>query len=348
MNDIDRLVQELYAADAPSPPAFDTLWAPLEHRISLPAGSRRIRRRRLQRRFALVFGVALAGATLFALLPARRHSVAGSIPESASAAQVLRTLADRGSPLPDVPRGSFLYTSGTRIVLSTTQKLDGTRFSVFIRQHWELWVGRDGSVRDRVRVDPVPVSYPSPRDRRLAQGYKEPSGPPSDEITRSPKAFRDGFGIPPVALRRLPTNPRALARVLLAIARARYEEDSRNDPYHWAFNDPFQVASLILRTPIRPATRAAMLRALASFPRVRRLPDESLAGRLVVAVALRFKAYGSYLDHVLLLDPATGELVGARYVTPSGYERLPAGSVINRWTWRQAVVPTLRSRPAGR
>jgi hypothetical protein len=345
-NDIDRLVQELYTADSPAPPAFDTLWAPVERRIGGPAVSSPIRRRRLQRRFALVLGVALAGAIVFALLPARRHSVTGSIPESASAAQLLRTLADRGSPLPDVPRGSFLFTGGTRTVLSTTEKLDGTRFSVFIRQHWQLWVGRDGSVRDRMTVEPVPVGYPSARDRRLAHGYRESSGPPWGPITRSPQAFRNDFGLTLAALRHLPTNPGALARELLAISRARYEQAAVNDPYHSAFYDPFQVASSILKTPVRPATRAAMLRALASLPHVRRLPDESLAGRQVVVVALRFKAYGGHFDHVLLLDPATGELVGARYICLERDESLPAGSVINRWTWRQAVVPTLRSFPA--
>ncbi|MGD0167027.1 MAG: hypothetical protein ABSC51_07035 [Gaiellaceae bacterium] len=347
MNDIDRLVKELYSADSPLPPTSDTLWASVERRIDRASGSGRIPRRRPRRRLALVLGVALAGAILFALLPAGRHSVGGSIPESASAAQVLRTLANRGSPLPDVPRGSFLFTGGTRTVLSTTEKLDGTRFSVFIRQHWQLWVGRDGSVRDRMTVEPVPVGYPSARDRRLAHGYREPSPSPSAQITRSPEAFRNDFGLTLTALRGLPTNPGALARELLAISRARYEQAAANDPFHSAFYDPFAVASSILKTPVRPATRTAMLRALASLPRVRRLPDESQADRRVVAVALRFTAYGSRFDHVLLLDPTTGELVGARYVSLARDGRLSAGSVINRWTWRQAVVPTLHSRPAG-
>jgi hypothetical protein len=343
MNDIDRLVQELYTADSPPPPERETLWAPVERRIGRPAGSRPIRRRRLQRRFALVFGVVLLCALVFALLPERHDPVGGSIPENASAAQVLRTLADRGSPLPDVPRGSFLYSKGTRTVVSTVGIPGRKLFSVFIREHWEYWVGRDGSQRDRIKTDPVPVGYPNPRDRRRARGYREPfGGPASDQITHSLKDFRRYNGISLTALRRLPSNPSALARVLLAISRAQHDT--------LAPNDPFRSALAIFLAPIRPATRAAMLRALASLPKVRRLPDEYLAGKKVVVIARRFYGYGDKrqpFDHVFLLDPATGELVGARYVTLSGYGSLPAGSATCRWTWRQAIVPTLRSRPAG-
>ena len=111
-----------------------------------------------------------------------------------------------------------------------------------------------------------------------------------------------------------------------------------------------EAALSILMAPVRPATRAAMLRALATLPHVRRLPDESVAGRPAVAVACRFVVPGSRhdaYDHVLLLDPATGALLGSRYVSLSPPAAgLPARTAINRWTYRQAVVPTLHSRPA--
>ena len=178
MNEIDRLVRELYAEDAPSPPEPEALWASVERRIGAPADFSRIRRRPRQWRVALAVGLALAGATVLAFLPARLHSPGGAIPENASAAQVLRALADRGSSLPDVPRGSFLYTSGTRIVLFGGPNDDGTSFSAFIREHWQLWVGRDGSVRQRVRTDPAFVGFPTRRDRRLARRYTGPLGIP--------------------------------------------------------------------------------------------------------------------------------------------------------------------------
>jgi len=111
-----------------------------------------------------------------------------------------------------------------------------------------------------------------------------------------------------------------------------------------------EAALSILMAPVRPATRAAMLGALATLPHVRRLPDESVAGRPAVAVAYRFVVPGSRhdaYDHVLLLDPATGALLGARYVSLFPTAGLPAGTATSRWTYRQAVVPTLHSVPKG-
>ena len=344
MKEIDQLVQELYSTDAPPTPAPEALWVSVEHLIGAPAGSSRTRRRRYRTRFALALGLALTGTAVLALLPALRHSPGGPIPENASAAQVLRTLAERGSTLPDVPRGGFLYSSGTRIVLSGGSNDDGISFNAFIRQHWQLWVGRDGSVRDRVRTERAYVGYPTPRDRRLARRYTEPLDIPEDTTTHSQAAFREGFGLTPGAVRRLPTKASELARAVLANPNAHARRDSG-----WGLNDPFEAAILILKTPVRPATRAAMLGALATVPHVRRLPDESVAGRPAVAVAYRFVVPGSrhdVYDHVLLLDPATGALLGSRYVSLSPTAGLPAGTATSRWTYRQAVVPTLRSRPA--
>jgi hypothetical protein len=345
MNEIDQLVRELYSADAPPTPAPETLWVSVEHLIGASAGSSPIRRRRRRTRLALAFGLALAVAIFLAFLPARRHSPGGAIPENASAAQVLRTLADRGSSLPDVPRGSFLYSSGTRIVLSGGSNDDGINFNAFIREHWQLWVGRDGSVRDRQRTERAYVGYPTPRDRRLARRHTEPLDIPADTTTHSKTAFREEFGMTLGAMRRLPTDASALARAVL-------KNPYSNGQYGgWGFDDPFRAALSILMTPVRPATRAAMLRALATLPHVRRLPDESVAGRPAVAVACRFVVSGSRhdaYDHVLLLDPATGALLGSRYVSLYPTAGLPAGTATSRWTYRQAVVPTLHSRPENR
>lgn len=348
MNEIDQLVRELYSENAPPTPAPEVLWASLERRIGAPAGSSRVRRRRHRARFALAFGLALAGTAVLALLPALSHSPSGAIPENASAAQVLRTLADRGSSLPDVPPGSFLYSAGTRTVLSGGPNDDGIYFDAFIRQHWQLWVGRDGSVRQRVRTEPEYVGYPTLRDRRLARRSSGPESFPEDWTTHSQAEFRKDFGMTLRAVRRLPTEPRALARAVLANPYAHERSNSKTGL--GLVDDAFEGALTILRTPVRPATRAAMFGALATLPHVRRLPDESVAGRPAVAVAYRFVVPGSrhdVYDHVLLFDPATGALLGSRYVSLFPTAGLPAGTAINRWTYRQAVVSTLHSVPKG-
>ena len=78
-----------------------------------------------------------------------------------------------------------------------------------------------------------------------------------------------------------------------------------------------------------------------------------MAGAPVVAVAMRVRIHAFvgpgylYYDHVLLLDPSTGQLVGARFVHRLGNDRpSTARDATTRWTWRQAVVPTIRSRPS--
>ena len=348
MNEIDQLVRNLYQAGAPVAPSSEAIWSSVE-RLTGRSETRRAWRRPLPRRLAFVFALALAGALAFALLPAHRHSRGVGIPESASAAELLRALADHGSPLPDVPRGSFLYSGGTRIFLSSDPNDRGQYFSAFYRQHWELWVGRDGSVRARTVYEHKPFAYPTARDRRRAKHYTEHVyvWGPADETTHSLRAYRAMFGMTPGALRRLPTDPRTLAQRLLATAHSM--------PIETYSHDPLQVASKLLRAPIRPAVRVAMLRALATLPHVRRLPDETLAGEPVVAVAMRvwIHAYFGpgrlYYDHVLLLDPSTGQLVGARLVERPGAGRPSAArDATCRWTWRQAVVPTIRSRPSSR
>jgi hypothetical protein len=347
MNEIDQLVRDLYQAGAPVAPSSEAIWSSVE-RLTGRSETRRAWRRPLPRRLAFVFALALAGALAFALLPAHRHSRGVGIPESASAAELLRALADHGSPLPDVPRGSFLYSGGTRIFLGGYTNEKGESFRAFYRQRWELWVGRDGTIRDRDQFDPAtPVRYLSEHDRRVALrigGYREDTHV-LGTTTHSLKDYRAAFGMTPNALRRLPTDPRTLAQRLLATAHSM--------PIETYSHDPLQVASKLLRAPIRPAVRVAMLRALATLPHVRRLPDETLAGEPVVAVAMRvwIHAYFGpgriYYDHVLLLDPSTGQLVGARFVHRLGNDRpSTARDATVRWTWRQAVVPTIRSRPS--
>ncbi len=344
MNEIDQLILELYQAEAPVAPSSEAIWRSVE-RLTGRSETGKAWRRPLPRRLAIAFVLALAGALALALFPTHRHSPSGAIPESASAAELLRVLADRGSPLPDVPRGSFLYSGGTRIILGGGTNAKGQNFNAFYRQDWELWVGRDGSVRSRTVYERKPISFPTERDRRRAKHYTEHVWGPADETTHSLRAYRAIFGMTPGALRRLPADPRALTRRLLVAGRSNSDER--------VSHDPLQMASMLLRAPIRPAIRVAMLRALATLPHVRRLPDETLAGAPVVAVAMRVRIHAFvgpgylYYDHVLLLDPDTGQLIGARLVgRPRSGRPSAARDATCRWTWRQAVVPTIRSRPS--
>jgi hypothetical protein len=282
---------------------------------------------RLGRRVPLAIALAAALAGALALLPGSRHSHVGPLAtKNASAATVLRRAAARIAGLPDLEPGQFLYSSGTRTVISSAAPAQGKRYS-YVREHEELWVSLDGTVRDRWTSDG--------------------SQPATNETSNSPRAFEQSFGMTLGEMRALPSDPARLRVRLHEIDERWKAATPATDPTR---EDPFRVAISVLVGPSRPAVKAALLDALAELPGVRRLADERLHGERVFAIAARFRSNVSkrplIFDHVLLLDPATGELRGARYVSVGSFDNLPPGTTTSRWEWRQAIVARVGARPS--
>jgi hypothetical protein len=348
MNEIEA-IRDFYGecADAPS----ERIWCDFERRISTARSPhlRRYRRRRAAVGAALV--AALAGA--LALLPALRHAhVDPMAPKNASAATVLRDAAAKIAGLPDLEPGQFLYSSGTRTVISSVAPARGKPYSFWLREHERLWVSLDGTVRDQWTSDPKPVGYPTPGDRAAAAADRDPSDhstTPTSETSNSPRAFEQSFGMTLAEMRALPSDPARLVVRLQRIDERWKAATPATDPIR---DDPFRVAISVLIGPSRPAVKAALLDALARLPGVRRLPNQSLDGKRVFAIAARFNARLSKpqltFDHVLLLDPATGQLRGARYVSVGAFGDLPPGTTTSQWEWQQAIVTGLGELPGAR
>jgi hypothetical protein len=312
MNEIEA-IRDFYGACAEAP--SERIRREFERRAA-PARSRHLGRR-------VAVAVALAGVV--ALLPASRHSHVGQLaPKNASAATLLRRAAAMVAGLPDLKPGQFLYSSGIRTVISSVAPAQGRPYS-YRREHEELWIALDGTVRDKWTSDS--------------------SQPSTSETSNSPRAFEQSFGMTLAEMRALPSDPARLSVRLHEIDERWKAATAATDA---ARDDPFRVAISVLIGPSRPAVKAALLDALANLPGVRRLPDERLDGERVIAIAARFRPRVSKppptFDHVLLLDPATGQLRGARYVSVGSFGNLPPGTTTSRWEWRQAIVTRLGER----
>jgi hypothetical protein len=323
MNEIEA-IRDFYGefAEAPS----ERLWREFERRAST-ARSRPLRARRY-RRVAVVAALVAVLAAALALLPVWRHAHVGPLaPRNASAATVLRRAAAKIAGLPDLQPGQFLYSRGSRTVISSVAPEGGNPHPVWRHEHESLWVSLDGTVRDEWTGDHSP--------------------PSSNETSNSPRAFERDFGMTLAEMRALPTDPTRLSARLQKLDERRKASAPATDPTR---DDPFQVAISVLIGPSRPVVKAALLDALAQLPGVRRLPDETLDGERVFSIAARFRSTLSKppltFDHVLLLDSATGQLRGARYVSVGSFGNLPPGTTTSQWEWQQAIVTKLGERPS--
>jgi hypothetical protein len=333
-------VRALYSD--PGEPDTDELWLLTRAGLALPAEPRRKRRRASARLLIAAFAAALLGSAV-AFWPAQNTGRSRLLaPPSASAATLLRQVAERATGQPDLKPGEFLYSRGTRIAITSAEPASSPSYTYFQRVIEEIWVSLDGTVRDRWTFDPIPVSFPTLKDRRAAA--KDTTGDrelqPTDDTTTSPQAFRSQFGLTPGELRDLPTDPTALEAVINRIA------NERSTPTHHI--DPVTVALQLLILPAKPAVKAAVLNALAALPNLRRLPDEMVDGDPAAAIAVRTTDHTTTpprtYDHVLLIDPASGELLGARYVTLNEMDALSAGTPTSSWTWQQKIVDSIEER----
>jgi len=319
MNEIEA-IRSFYGEGAEAP--SDRIWRDFERRT---AG---VRPRRLRPRVAVAIALVAAVAGVLAFLPTSRHSHVGPLaPKNAAAATVLRRAATKIAGLPDLGPGQFLYSSGTRTVISSVTPPGGKPRSVWRHEHEALWVSLDGTFRD--------------------QWTSDRSTPPTTETSDSPRAFAQSFGMTLAEMRALPSDPATLTTRLHEIDERLKAATPATDPTR---DDPFRVAISVLIGPSRPAVKAALLDALAKLPGVRRLPDENIDGEWVFAIAARFRASLTKpplaFDHVLLLDPTTGQLRGARYVSVGSFGDLPPGTTTSQWEWQQAIVSKLGERPS--
>jgi hypothetical protein len=306
---------------------------------ALLAGFRRAERRRPFRGLA---ALALAATVVVTLAIVSTLGGGALAPQPASAATVLRAAAAAAAARPDrFPRaGQFLFVRvRTNALLSIHRgfgiplpiQRDNGPYELVATVSWESWSPtRTGEAQTRV----VAVTFPTAaaRTRWIALGRPDPLADLSPHPARlAPLGTRIPVGGPlrtlsAAEILALPTAPRALSRELFGRVSAAAA---------------VSIVQNLNLYPIGGPLRAAMYRALALEPGIRTAGTvRVLSGRAGVALAARDPS-GLVADE-LVLDPATGEVLGTRTVSTSARSGLAPGTV----RYESVIVSrTITNRP---
>jgi hypothetical protein len=273
----------------------NALLAKLE--TALPPSARTVRggrRRRLTiAGAAAVVAVCVALASLGGLPLGSGGAPIGSAPAPATAAELLRSVATAALRQPPLAAGQYLRVR----MLRWSRGNDGRLHRVLFTN----WMAADGSAR--FLIQPGTGSGFERSDERctprrclliLAGQRPQPMG-----VAR----YGPGRGFTAAQLQRLPTDPGRLLAAIRARARTGTGPLGR---------DPWELGFPLLVAPVPPDVRAALYRALAALPGVRRVGAERVGGHDGIALSRRDRVPGSNVERVIVVDPRTGALLAAR------------------------------------
>ena len=299
-------------------------------------------RKRLLRASVLT---AAAAALVVGLVLTDEIGVAGRPPGDAEAAEALGKAAVNTirSADPKVKPGQYLAvrTEATDLNEST----DGSRRPL----HWlsrsidTEWIPRDRrDVWSLQRSGRRPVEYFSAAAKKVAlESYASTSQQYDgrDELVRGRNG--DFYGTPTdeVGYADLPRDPRVL---LNRIYRTTIGQGQSPD------GEALEWIADQLRTGVVPAdVRAAMYRAAALIPGVEVVDRRAvLDGRRGIAIGRVESSTGERQE--IVVDPATGLLIGERAVRTRAFEDVPAGSVVESTSVTTTVVNAAPSGPEHR
>jgi hypothetical protein len=340
---------------------------PTHHRITWLAG--RARPRRLLPASAVVAAVlaaALAAPLLLLLQPATvTHGPGavtpppGMIPGAEPTAVNVLTnaaLAAAHAPMPEFGPGKYWYVLERGVQLGTNLDQAGSKQSFFYRFGYqsETWWALDGSLSGHVRNGRAEFLDATERAAWVAAGRPNLGLPNTEVYSPKDKQLVVGVGWLPATyqdLVRLPTDPTRLAAALTARVRANPQLASANRAR--LTMELFGTISYLLEHyPLPPQLRAALYGVLTRLDGVKLIGNVTdLAGRRAVSVAIDIVGRPLHERDELLLDPATGRLLGARSVLTRNVPgwRVPAGTVIDQRVFLEAsVVDSRTTRPQSR
>jgi hypothetical protein len=269
-------------------------------------------------------------------------------------------LAAARTPTPTLGPGRYWHVLQRGVMVGTNYDNAGSRKSFFYRFHYEreTWWALDGSLSGQLRNGPAQFLNGTERAAWVAAGRPDLGLPNTERYSPNERQLVAGIGWLPSSyqdLVELPTNP---MRLLAALSeRIRTYQPPGLRTYQRHPNQPHQlfgtIAYLLEHYPLPAALRAALYQALTRLDGVELVGEVTdLAGRRAVSVAIGVdQSLPESLPerHELLLDPATGRLLGARSVltrTVPGW-RLPVGTVIDQNVLLEAsVVDSRTTRPA--
>jgi hypothetical protein len=291
--------------------------------------------------------------------PGRGAQPRGSIGGAAPTVDRVLTdaaLAAAGAPAPGFGPGRYWYVLERGVTLGTNFDQAGSKKSFFYRFGYrsETWWALDGSLSGHRRSGRAEFLNATERAAWVAAGRPD-LGLPNTEVY-SPKDKQEVFGVGWLPssyqeLVELPTDPAGLAAALTQRVRAnpQFRGASRA---HLTVELFGTIGYLLEHYPLPPQLRAALYQVLTRLDGVKLIGNVTdLAGRPAVSVAIDIADQPLHERYELLLEPATGRLLGARSVLTRKVPgwRLQAGTVLEERVFLKAsVVDSRATRPGSR
>jgi hypothetical protein len=264
-------------------------------------------------------------------------------------------LAAARTPTPAFGPGRYWYVLERGVMVGTNADRAGSGKSFFYRFHYEreTWWALDGSLSGQLRNGPAQFLNDTERTAWVAAGHPNLGLPNTEVYSPNEKQLVGGIGWLPSAyqdLAELPTDP---ARLLAALTeRMRTYQPRGLRTYQRYPNQTHQlfgtIAYLLENYPLPAALRAALYQVLTRLDGVELIGNVTdMAGRRAISVAIDIDQ-PLHERHELLLDPATGRLLGARSVLTRKVPgwRLPVGTLVDQSVFLEAcVVDSRTARP---
>ncbi|MER7498699.1 CU044_5270 family protein [Nonomuraea pusilla] len=278
--------------------------------------------------------------------------------------EALRRLAARVARSPD-DRGAYWRRSLENSQLVRV-RAGGRVFNAVVSHGAELWLPRDAEDPVQTRSEEPGLRPATPAEERAWRAAGSPAevqrvctpGTKAADCVKLPMGARSGecrytYGVAPdrgpaahpfgpytpAEIWALPTDDKGLRAWL----RARWESNRAEPGTARTLEEALAGSDLLLRTPLSPAARAAVLRLLADLPTTSvRGPAKDPLGRSGLAVDFdkgraSFREFGEddevAEEHTTILDPSTGEILAE--VTKAGESAagVAKGGIMDSEVW---------------
>jgi hypothetical protein len=264
-------------------------------------------------------------------------------------------LAAARTPSPRFGTGQYWYVRERGVQLGTNLDKAGSGTSFFYRFRYEgeTWWALDGSLSGQLRNGPAEFLNSTERAAWVAAGRPDLGLPNTEAYSPNEKQLVAGIGWLPSsyqALVELPTDPGRLLAALTERIRTFQPPGFRTSrPNPNQTRELFgTIGYLLEHYPLPAALRAGLYQVVTRLDGVELIGTVTdLAGRRAVSVAIDVEQPLPE-RHELLLDPASGRLLGARSVLTHKVPgwHLPAGTVIDQRVFlTAAVVDSRTTRP---
>ena len=297
-----------------------------------------------------IFAVSAAAALIAALVAVDLVGADERPGATAEAAQVLNDAAAATITTsdPELAPGQYLLID-TKAVYSSSTYTEAGDFVWLASQDSQLYVPADRSAEwiwNREPSEPVQFFDEASRmeaERQAAQEQlpeetfpfeKQPMRAPEGRFYDSPRLILGGQPMEE-AISTAPRDPEDLLEMIYDYQRAQGNEDA-------LYEEAFGTVAETMRTGVIPADlRAALYQAAALIPGVTVVDREAtLDGRSGVSLGMKTSRYDARQE--MIIDPATGRLIGEREILLEDVGGIPAGTATG---WTAVTTSVVDSAP---